>query len=164
MTFHTFLRTALTAAVLAALAAAWAPPPNFAGTWVLNGGKSKNLGPMAAMRDTVIIEQTPAALTTRDQAAFQGKAMPARATRYDLSGKSVANTSPTGDPAHTTSQWAGAELVTVWVTAGSVEGSVHRRTERRSLSADGRTMTLVSEAAPGDPKAITMVFERTVRP
>ncbi|MGH9121702.1 MAG: hypothetical protein ACRDYC_07105, partial [Acidimicrobiales bacterium] len=127
------LRTAFAIAAFASLPLlAWAPPPSLAGTWVLNPAKSQNLGMMARMADTVTIEQTPEALVVHDDAVMGGNHM-ASVTRYDLSGKAVANTSPTGDPAHTTSHWEGAQLVTVWETAGSVAGSVHRRTERRYL-------------------------------
>ncbi|MGH9417350.1 MAG: hypothetical protein ACRD01_12055 [Terriglobales bacterium] len=138
----------------------YAVPPNFSGTWALNAAKSRNLGMMATMRDTSSVEQTATALIVRDAAVFNGKAMPPQTTRYALDGSSVANTSPTGTPAHTTSRWQGDALVTVWVTEGSVKGSVHRRTERRQLSRDGRTMTLTSASRPGDPAAMVMVFDR----
>ncbi|HWG37434.1 MAG TPA: hypothetical protein VN690_06915 [Terriglobales bacterium] len=134
-------------------------PPSFAGTWVLNPAKSRNLGMMARMADTVTINQSSEALVVRDDSEMNGSKM-SRVTRYDLTGKSVANTSPTGDPAHTVSHWDGAQLVTTWETEGSVAGSVHRRTERRYLSQDGRTLFEVSETAPGDPKALMLVFDR----
>jgi hypothetical protein len=141
------------------LAAAWAAPPNFSGTWVLNPGKSRNLGMMAAMRDTVTIRQTAGLLELRDDAVFQGEAMHS-ATRYALDGTRVPNRSPTGDAAHTVSHWEGGTLVTVWEIEGSIAGTSHRTIERRSLSPDGRTMTEVSERGDGDPKPIVLVFDR----
>ena len=139
--------------------AAAAAPPNFTGTWVLNHQKSKNLGMMSAMNDTVTVSQTAAELTVDDNAAFNGSAMH-RVTRYNLAGDAVKNDSPTGDPAETTSHWQGQELVTVWVTQGSIAGSTHRRIERRYLSPDGQTMFEVSGAAANDPKALVLAFDR----
>lgn len=152
-------RTLVPFACCALLATAWAVPPSFAGTWVFNAGKSRNLGMMAGMADTLTIEQTSAAMVLRDAAVVNGSKM-ASTTRFDLSGKVVANRTPTGDPAQTTSRWKGAELDTVWTIPGSIQGSTHRRLERRYLSADGRTLTEVSETSPSDPKPIVMVFDR----
>lgn len=154
------LRTLALPLLLAALAlVALAAPPKFSGTWVLNNSRSKNLGMMAAMADTAVITQTGRQLVVTETAALNGDTMK-RVTRYDLSGTSVPNDSPTGDPARTTSHWQGGELVTLWITRGSVAGTTHQRTERRYLSADGRTMFEVSESKPGDPKALVLVFER----
>ncbi|HVA64347.1 MAG TPA: hypothetical protein VNF74_11530 [Terriglobales bacterium] len=152
-------RTLLPFACLALLATAWAAAPNFAGTWVLNPSKCRNLGMMAGMADTLTIEQTPSALVLRDAAVFNGSKM-ASTTRFDLNGKDVPNRTPTGDPAQTASRWKGAELDTVWTIAGSIQGSTHRRLERRYLSADGRTLTEVSQTSASDPKPIVMVFDR----
>lgn len=142
-------------------AAAWAAaPPNFSGSWVLNHTKSRNLGAMAAMQDTTTIQQSETEMDVSDSAVFNGTAMPAQNTRYLFDGSAVANTGPTGVPAHTSSHWEKAVLVTVWTSPGSIQGSVHRRIERRSLSADGRTMTLTSQ--PDTPRAqpLVMVFDR----
>jgi hypothetical protein len=149
------------ALLLLLTAAAWAAtPPNFTGTWVLNHAQSRNLGAMAAMQDTTTIRQSDTEMDVSDSAVFNGNAMPAQTTRYVFDGSSVANTGPTGEPAHTSSHWEGAVLVTVWTSPGSIQGSVHRRVERRSLSADGRTMTLTSQ--PDTPRAqpLVMVFDR----
>jgi hypothetical protein len=127
--------------------------PDFAGTWAFNPAKSANLGMMAGMSDTVTIEQTATTLTTHDAAAFGGAAQPVHDTKYDLTGKAVANTSPTGEAGETTSRWQGERLVTTWVTEGSVAGSKHTRIETRYLSADGRTMYLES-------KPIVMAFDK----
>lgn len=147
-----FVAAACSLAVLAAT-------PNFSGTWVLNNGKSKNLGMMASMADTITVQQTASELTVTDAATFNGNKM-TRVTHYDLTGAAAKNDSPTGDPAQTTSRWQGAELVTLWETPGSIAGSTHKRTERRYLSPDGRTMYEVSESRSGDPKALVLVFER----
>lgn len=156
MSLRTF-RPLLFAAALSI--AALAAPPNFSGTWVLNNGKSKNLGMMAMMADTITVTQTATELTISDAASFNGNKM-TRVTHYDLTGAAVKNDSPTGDPAQTTSQWKGKELITLWETQGSIAGSTHKRTERRYLSSDGRTMFEVSESKPDDPKGLVLVFER----
>lgn len=154
------VKSALLFLLLAVTTAAAATPPNFTGTWVLNSRKSQNLGMMATMRDTAVIRQTPQALTVRNQAVFNDNRMPPQTTRYALDGTSVANTSPTGVPAHTVSHWQGGELVTVWTTEGSIKGSTHTRIERRQLSRDGRTMSLTSKTSPSDPHPLVMIFDR----
>lgn len=156
MSLRTF-RSALVATAL--ILPIFAATPDFSGTWVLNNAKSKNLGMMARMADTVTVAQTASELTTTDAATFNGNKM-TRVTHYDLTGSAVKNDSPTGDPAQTTTHWQGKELVTLWETQGSVAGTTHKRTERRYLSSDGRTMYEISESAPGDPKALVMVFDR----
>ena len=142
-------------------AAAWAATrPDFSGTWVLNHARSRNLGAMAAMQDSTTIRQTATGMEISDSAVFNGTAMPAQTTRYVFDGSSVANTGPTGVPSHTESRWEGAVLVTVWTSPGSIQGSVHHRTERRSLSSDGRTMTLTSEPDTPGAQPLVMVFDR----
>lgn len=145
----------LVLAAVLSLAAWAAPPANFAGTWVFNAKKSTNIGMMAGLADTVTVEQTAAELTLRDVAVFNGN-RETHETRFELSGKSVANQSPTGDPAHTASHWAGSRLITIWETAGSIAGSTHRRTETRYLSSDGGTMFVESSGA----KPLIMVFDK----
>jgi hypothetical protein len=143
----------LTAAVAVA-------PPDFSGTWVLNHAKSRNLGAMAAMQVTTTIRQSPTGMDISDSASFNGDAMPPVTTHYAFDGSPVANTDPTGVPSHTESHWQGAVLVTVWTSPGSVAGSLHRRVERRALSADGRTMTLTSAPDGSKRPPLVMVFDR----
>ncbi|HXR96303.1 MAG TPA: hypothetical protein VN709_00530 [Terriglobales bacterium] len=148
------LRLTLLSLLLAGALLGFRPAtPNFSGTWSFNPAKSANLGMMARMSDTVTIEQTETMLTTHDAASFGGAAQPPRDTHYDLTGKAVSNTSPTGEAGETTSRWQGDRLVTTWITEGSVAGSKHERVETRYLSADGRTMYLES-------KPIVMAFDK----
>jgi hypothetical protein len=60
--------------------------------------------------------------------------------------------------AETVTKWDGNKLVTTWTSAGSIAGTNSVRTETRSLSADGRTMTVESSRAKGP--AMVMVYER----
>jgi hypothetical protein len=153
------MRIQTLATVMALAAAAWAAPPNFTGTWVLNPGRSRNLGMMAKMQDTVTIHQTASVMVMRDAVVFQGQTM-TRITRYELGGRRMANRSPTGDAAHTVSHWQGRSLVTLWEIEGSIAGTMHRRYERRYISTDGRTMTEISERSAGDRNPVVLVFDR----
>jgi hypothetical protein len=49
-------------------------------------------------------------------------------------------------------------MVTTWTSPGSVAGTKTVRTETRSLSDDGRTMTV--ESRRGQSPAIVMVYDR----
>jgi hypothetical protein len=133
------------------------PHANFSGTWALNVDKSRNLGMMASMQDTVSIEQTAAALTVHDRAVFQGRES-TRETRIDLSGKPSTNAGPMGEPNETVAQWRGSTLVVTWTADGAVAGSKVVRTETRALSADGKTMTV--ESTRGATAPIVMVYDK----
>jgi hypothetical protein len=132
-------------------------PPNFSGTWVLSTAKSRNLGMMAALKDTVTISQTFRELTVLDKSSFQGQEN-TREIRYDLTGKTVSNDGPMGDHNETVARWAGDKLVTTWTKEGAVAGTKSVMTETRSVSLDGKTMTL--ESVRGENAPIVMVFEK----
>ncbi len=61
-----------------------------------------------------------------------------------------------GGEAETVATWDGGKLVVTWTTEGAVAGTRNVRTETRSLSADGRTMTV--ESVRGAGKRVVMVF------
>ncbi|MEO7386870.1 MAG: hypothetical protein ABIX37_08045 [Gammaproteobacteria bacterium] len=134
-----------------------AGPPSFAGTWVLNTKKGENLGMVSAITETVVITQTPAAMTLDVSSTFMGKTT-VRQVNYDLDGKPVQNESAMGDKAETTAKWSGGKLSVVWLGEGAVAGSTTEKTESRELSADGKTMTVTS--ARGTKPAMVMVYER----
>jgi hypothetical protein len=119
--------------------------PNFAGRWVLNTAKGKNLGMMSALKDTL------------DISSFQGRDN-TRELRYDLSGKTVPNDGPMGDHNETIAKWVAGKIVATWTRDGAVAGTKSVMTETRSLSADGKTMTL--ESVRGESPAVVMVFEK----
>jgi len=131
--------------------------PNFSGRWVLNTAKGRNLGMMTALKDTVTITQTPKELVIHDTSSFQGRDN-TRELRYDLTGKTVPNDGPMGDHNEITAKWVEGRIVTTWTREGAVAGTKTVMTETRSLSADGKTMTL--ESVRGESPAVVMVFEK----
>jgi hypothetical protein len=131
--------------------------PNFSGRWVLNAAKGKNLGMMSALKDTLDISQTTKELVIHDTSSFQGRDN-TRELRYDLTGKAVPNDGPMGDHNETTAKWVDGKIVATWTRDGAVAGTKSVMTETRSLSADGKTMTL--ESVRGESPAVVMVFEK----
>jgi PadR family transcriptional regulator PadR len=132
-------------------------PTDFSGTWVMNAAKGKNLGMMANLQDTVRISQTPTELVVKHTSSFQGQ-QNTRELRYALDGKTVGNDGPMGDHNDTVAKWVGRTLVTTWTKEGAVAGTKSVMTETRSLSSDGKTMTL--ESVRGSNAPVVMVYER----
>jgi hypothetical protein len=130
---------------------------DFSGTWVLNVSKSKNLGMMASMQITLKIEQTQNSLKVLETSKFNGQEQ-TRELHYDLTGKSAPNSGPMGDPNETITKWAGVKLETEWTQEGAVAGTKVVRTETRSLSDDGKTMT--DQYARGTNPPLIIVFEK----
>ncbi len=145
---------AICAAILAFSLAA-ADHPDFSGTWQFVPAKSKNIGMMAEMKLTAIIQQSPTEITIRNNNAGQPQGSE---TRFDLSGVPVKNETPMGDKAETVTKWDGDKLVTTWTSPGAVAGTQTIRTETRSLSPDKRTM--IVESARGKSAPMVMVYER----
>ena len=132
--------------------------PDFTGTWALDATRGENLGMMASLQQVVEITQSKTALTMKEATDFQGQKS-SREVRYDLTGAPVRNPGSMGGEAETRASWAGGKLVVTWTTDGAVAGTKNLRTETRSLSADGRTMTVVSTRGAG--KAVVMVYGKT---
>lgn len=144
----------LVAGLAPALAAG---PPDFSGTWVLNTAKGKNLGMVAAVKESVTIAQTPEKMTLDYVTVFMGKATP-RTTIYDLAGKPVRNEGPMGDKADTVARWAGDKLLVVWSGESAIMGTKNEKTEARALSADGNTMSVASVRGTKPP--VVLVYEK----
>lgn len=152
----------LTAAVIVA---SWmsatvfaAGPPDFSGNWTLNTDKGQNLGMVKAVSETVAVKQTPEKLTLDFSTTFMMKTSQRQVT-YDLTGKtSVTNEGAMGDKAETLAKWDGNRLVVTWTSEGAVAGTKTVKTEIRTLSADGRTMTVRNERPGKDP--MEMVYEK----
>jgi len=153
------LAASVTTASAASSATAPRPalPADFSGRWIFNPARSANIGMMAGLEIHAAIEQGSASLAVHEDSTMQGQKS-ARDLRYDLGGKPVPNRSPMGDPSETVSRWEGNRLVTTWTSQGAVAGTKVVRTETRSLSPDGRTMTL--ESVRGSAAPVVMVFER----
>jgi hypothetical protein len=131
---------------------------DFSSSWQFNPEKSKNIGMMAQMKMTQTIEQSDSSLDVTTHTTFQGRDEDSK-THYDLTGKPATNESPMGGPSDTVTKWDGVKLVTTWTSESAVAGGPKVvRNETRSLSADGKTMTV--ESVRGSNPAILMVFEK----
>jgi hypothetical protein len=130
---------------------------DFAGTWTLNVSKSKNIGMMSSMQITLKIKQTANEVIVSEVSKYNGQEQ-TRELHYDLSGKATANSGPMGDPNETVTKWTGRTLETTWTQEGAVAGTKVVRTETRSLSEDGRTMS--DEYARGGNAPMVLVFDK----
>jgi hypothetical protein len=136
---------------------AFAADANLSGTWVLNPAKSTNIGMMASMQLTETIKQTETSLAMTDVGLMNGQSQ-TNEIRYDLKGKPSSNQNAMRDKNETISKWIGSKLVTTWTAEGAIAGTKTVRTETRSLSPDGKTMTV--ETVRGSESALTMVFDK----
>jgi hypothetical protein len=131
---------------------------DFSGAWKLNAEKSRNIGMMAQMTMVQKIEESNAALDVDIQTQFQGRDSENK-THYDLTGKPATNELPMSGASETVSRWEGGKLVTTWTSESAVAGGPKVvRTETRSLSPDGHTMTVESVRGSGPP--VVLVFDR----
>ncbi len=178
--------TALVVAALVGLAAvpAQAQTPDFSGTWQLDRGASdlpeRGAGPRGGRgggpgrggrpgrgggpgafgpAGTLVITQSSDLLTVEQQTP-RGS----RSVGYRLDGSESTSSGPRGDVV-TTSSWEGATLLTV----GTMEMSTPRGDfsldiiEQRSLSTDGRTLTVESvRMLPFGEVASTLVYRKEV--
>ena len=131
---------------------------DFSGSWQFNPEKSKNIGMMAQMKIMETVEQSSAALDVTSHSSYQGKDEDSK-THFDLTGKATTNESPMGGPSETVSKWDGEKLVTTWSSESAIAGGPKVvRTETRSLSPDGKTMTV--ESVRGSKPPMVMVFDK----
>ncbi len=115
--------------------------PDFSGTWTLDMARSDvghaRSGAMAGTRKvTIVINQTPAALTITRKIGERSETAVEK-----LDGSESINKSPSGQDIRSTSRWEDSNLVTksAMPTKG---GAVVESTSVRSLSADGKVMTI----------------------
>lgn len=134
-----------------------AGPADFSGVWEFNPAKSQNVGMMAQMKMTLSIQQTESSFDISSHATMQGQDYDSK-THYDLTGKPATNEAPMSGASETVTKWDGSKLVTTWTSSGAVAGSKVVRTETRSLSTDGKTMTV--ESARGTSAPLVMIFEK----
>jgi hypothetical protein len=134
-----------------------ASAPSLAGTWSFKADKSKGVGMMSAVAITAVITQTGSILKIHETTVSQGKEQ-THDNSYDAAGDAQTNESPMGDKSSTVSHWEKDKLVTSWTSAGAVNGTTVVRTETRSLSADGNTMTV--EWSRDGKTGMVMVFDR----
>jgi len=112
---------------------------------------------MAQMKMSLSIQQSDTALDITANSTYQGKDQESK-THLDLTGKSVTNESPMGGPNETVSKWDGAKLVTTWTGQSAVAGKIVVRTETRSLSTDGKLLTV--ESVRGSNPPVVMIFDK----
>jgi hypothetical protein len=131
---------------------------DFSGSWQFNPEKSKNIGMMAQMKMIQTVEQSNSSLDITTHTKFQGRDEESK-THLDLTGKPATNESPMAGPSETVTKWENGKLVSIWTSESAVAGGPKVvRTESRSLSSDGKTMTV--ESARGSNPVIVMVFEK----
>jgi len=144
-------------ALATAFASAVASATDFSGTWVLNTSKGENLGMVAAIQETLTIVQSAEQLSVKHASTFQGRTTE-RQVNYDLTGKGVQNEAAMGEVSETVSRWEGDALITTWTSEGAVAGTQVVKTETRSLSEDGRVMSVATARADRPP--MVLVYER----
>jgi hypothetical protein len=124
---------------------------------VLNTKKGENLGMVAAIQETLVIVQTQDQLKVDFTDVFQGNTTTRQVT-YDLSGDPAENFAAMGDRSETVSMWTDGVLLTTWTSEGAIAGTKVMRTETRTLSEDGKIMTV--STARGDRPAMVLVYEK----
>jgi hypothetical protein len=145
------------AGLLLSLSALAAGTPNFGGTWVLNTDKGQNLGMVKAVDETIVVRQTADKLVIDFTSKFMMKTT-TRQVSYDLAGKPVPNEGAMGDKAQTVANWLDGKLVVTWTSEGAVAGSKTVKTETRSLSADGKEMSVETVRANKPP--MILVYDK----
>lgn len=140
-----------------ALSSFAADRPNFSGTWEFKPEKSKNIGMMAQMKMSIAVQQSDSALDITAHSTFQGKDEESK-THLDLTGAAATNESPMGGPSETVTKWDGSKLVTTWTGQSAMAGGTVVRTETRSLSDNGKVMTV--ESVRGSNPPLVMVYEK----
>lgn len=144
---------------LVTLAAFAGKRTDFSGSWQLNPDKSTNIGMMAQMKMTYSVAQSQSSIDVTAHTNFQGRDEDSK-THFDLTGSPTTNQTPMGGPAQTVSKLDGGKLVTTWTSESAVAGGPKIvRTEKWSLSADGKTLTI--ESARGSNAPLVMVFDKS---
>lgn len=145
------------AGLLLSLSALAAGPTDFSGTWVLNTDKGQNLGMVKAVDETIVVKQTAEKLVIDFTSKFMMNTTK-RQVSYDLAGKPVPNEGAMGDKAQTVAKWVDGKLVVTWTSEGAVAGSTTVKTETRSLSADGKVMSVETVRANKPP--MVLVYDK----
>jgi hypothetical protein len=152
------MKTLKTLMLSVALCSAWAADtPTLTGTWVFKADKSKGVGMMSAVGITALITQDGSVIKIHETSDSRGQKQTHDNT-YDAAGTPKTNESPMGDSSSTVSRWEDGKLVTTWTGPGAVAGTTSVQIETRSLSADGKTMTV--EWSRGGKIGMVMAFER----
>jgi hypothetical protein len=167
---------ALAFILAAAGSAAFAQTPDLSGEWKLNPGRS-DLGEMANINPEIdlSIRQDGEAITVGKTITIMGKTM-VKKFRYTLDGKESLNAGESlkdlkGKAVFENgvliirSEQEGMELTPSGNEQPDVKYFKIDSTEEFSLSADGKTLTVIQRGQlPDGPRKTTFVFEKTGRP
>jgi hypothetical protein len=129
---------------------------NFTGTWVLDIEKSdlgmSNPAAKARMNKvTLVIKQTATQLTIERSTGD--------IATYNLDGSESINNLPNGMQSKTTINWVGNALAAK--TVSQINGMETKMTDERSLSADGKQMTLkVALTTPNGGKNQLLIYNK----
>lgn len=129
---------------------------NFSGTWTLDLEKSdfgmNNQAVKARMNKvTLVIKQTANQLTIERSTGD--------ITTYKLDGSESINNLPNGVQSKTTMHWVGDTLAST--STSQINGKETKMTDERSLSADGKRMTLkVALTTPGGVKNQLLIYTK----
>lgn len=146
------------AAALVMAGTAWAQDaPDFSGTFELNPRKGQNLGMVAAVKETIVTTQSDSTITFDYTDVFRGETT-TRTVTYDLSGQEMDNFAAMGNPSKTVTELTDGKLVTTWTNEGAIAGTEVVRTETRSISEDGLTLTVEMER--DNRPAMIMVYDK----
>ena len=129
---------------------------NFTGTWVLDIEKSdlgmNNPAAKARMNKvTLVIKQTATQLTIERSSGD--------IATYNLDGSESINNLPNGMQSKTTINWVGKALAAK--TVSQINGMETKMTDERSLSADGKQMTLkIALTTPSGVKNQLLIYNK----
>lgn len=143
----TILFTALTLCLLTAFASAQTKQPNLTGTWKMNAEKSKfeQGGPSGITikfdhKDSSLSETLTLTSDGNDRSVDLKYTTDGKETPQDVMGRN----------AQTSAKWEGDALMITWKADG--DGGFNRKI---TVSADGKTMTMVVKQASGDGSTST---------
>jgi hypothetical protein len=129
---------------------------NFSGTWVLDIDKSdlgmNNPAAKARMNKvTLVLKQTASQLTIERSTGD--------IATYNLDGSESINNLPNGMQSKTTVNWVGNALAAK--TISQINGKETKMTDERSLSADGKQMTLkIALTTPNGVKNQLLIYNK----
>jgi hypothetical protein len=139
---------------------AFSAEPDFTGTWVLDTEKStmgsgrSGAGKLPMQKVTVVIKQTGTTLSIERKTADRTET-----AVFKLDGTETVNKLPSGNDIKSTSDWVGSTLVTKSTMV--LEGTTVQATDVRSLSPDGKVMTIqVTSQTPNGEAKSTVVYNK----
>jgi len=141
-------RILLTACFFACAGAALAAP-NFSGSWKINAAKSKSGGqfPLPERFERKITHAEPAVQVTTIRTGFQGGEDITQESKYSTDGKETKNPFFGDSEMKSIAKWEG-DILTIRSAASTPNGDF-TITEQWTLSADGKTLEVVTKVAGG---------------